>query len=234
MHNGVAQNKENAVLSSAARTGKTGLLNAKSSISLHPSKTAGKSQKIFGSPHPSPISSVLTPSGKKPAKKSLVRPALRSQAQTPSSKVCQHPLSVVQEQAPKTIKRRQGLFFSSRTQVRTDESLKLLEPEYAPPRSASPAFDAKGHFGFDLDISLVPITQLSNSGSLLKELPPLDLEFEKLVDIPVSPPSNRQKSSIPRSSLVPSFDFIACKPQLLVANSLMPSRIPQLKRKRKL
>ncbi|KAJ1883146.1 hypothetical protein H4R99_006082 [Coemansia sp. RSA 1722] len=229
-HNATAQNKENAVLGSVARTGKTGLLNGKSGSALHPSKTTGMSQKTFGSPRPSTI---LTPSSKKATNKTLTRLGLRSQEQPISNKPRQHPLSVVQEQAPKTIKRRQGLF-NTRSQSRIDDSSHLLEPEYVPPRPVSPAFDAEGLFGCDLKVSLVPVTQLSNYGARLRELPPLELNLEALVDIPVSPPAKRRKTSIPTPSLMPGIDFISCKPEPLVANLLMPSRIPQLKRKRHL
>ncbi|KAJ1897596.1 hypothetical protein LPJ81_004509 [Coemansia sp. IMI 209127] len=246
MHN---QNKENAVLGSVARAGKTGLLGGKGGATnnaLHPTKGAGKAPVPFGTPvH----ANTMTPGkkialdGKQPA---TTRPGLRDTgAQTPSMKT---QVATVQRQ-DKTImtikKRRQGLLFTpninkaaSSTVTRSQaqqvpDILELLEPEYAPSaRPASPPLSALDAFGCDLDVALVPMTQLSTSRACARKLPQLDLDLETMLDIPLFMPQPLLgKSSIPRpGSLV--FSQLECRPVQLVAHSLYPSRIPHLKRKR--
>ncbi|KAJ2744161.1 hypothetical protein GGI20_003199 [Coemansia sp. BCRC 34301] len=228
MHsNNVSQHRENAVLGSVARTGKTGLLNSKLAGGGVGGGVGGGTQaskvvgKVFGSPAPS---NTRTPSGKaKDGKLQTVqRTGLRDITQTPSNRRVDP-----EERAPKTIKRIQGLF-GSRTQTTAAQVSEHLEPEYAPPRPASPALNATEEFGCDLDVGLVPLTQLSSAGARLRELPPVDLALEILADI-----STEQLSFfvVPRpKDLVPA--QLACRPQLLVASALYPTRIPQLKRKR--
>ncbi|KAJ2056001.1 hypothetical protein GGI17_006416 [Coemansia sp. S146] len=203
----VSQNKENATLSSVARNGKTGLLNSKPGT-VQTSRMAGK---VFGSPVP-----LNTPRGKQ----LLQRAGLRDITQTPSNRRLGP-----EERAPKTAKRIQGLF-SPRAQ--STETLGLLEPEYAPPRPVSPVFNAAEEFGCDLDIGLMPQTQLSTAGARLRDLPSVDLALEILADISVEQLSF---SMIPRpKDLEPA--QLKCRPQILVASALYPTRIPQLKRKR--
>ncbi|KAJ2819492.1 hypothetical protein FBU31_005513 [Coemansia sp. 'formosensis'] len=206
----VSQNKENAVLGTVARNGKTGLLNSKPGTA----QVSRMASKVFGSPAPL---NTRTPSGKQPM---VQRAGLRDITQTPSNR-----RTGPEERAPKTAKRIQGLFSP---RVQSTGPLGLLEPEYAPPRPASPAFNAEEEFGCDLDISLMPKTQLSTTGARLRDLPPVDLAFEILADINIEQLSF---SMIPRpKNLAPA--QLVCRPQILVASTLYPTRIPQLKRKR--
>ncbi|KAJ2001664.1 hypothetical protein GGI04_001355 [Coemansia thaxteri] len=220
IHNTISQNKENAALSSVTRNGKAGLLGGKVGGGLQPGRMASK---VFGSPA---HLGTRTPGGKALAGKqqTTLRTGLRDITLTPSNR------QVTLERAPKTIKRVHELF-SPRTQVKST-TLQALEPEYAPPRSVSPAFDAMGAFGCDLDISMVPATQYSTSGARLRELPPVDLVLEVLVDINIDQLSFSTSSlKIPRpKELSPA--LLACRPRPLVACALYPTRIPQLKRKR--
>ncbi|KAJ1721636.1 hypothetical protein LPJ53_003857 [Coemansia erecta] len=219
-HSTVAQNKENAVQGSVVRAGKAGLLNVKNAGNAHPSKA-------FGSPLPS-----NTPSGKQPAGKAAQRTGLRNIISTPLAKPPL--LQITNDQPPKTIKRRQGLFKGPQMQQLVIPSPELtLEPEYAPPRPSSPVLDAETLFGCEIDIGLIPKTQSSTYGAQMRELPPLDLDLEALLDIPSTPPKKWKKSAIPRPLLVPSPITIPCKPQLLIAESLNPTRIPKPKLKRK-
>ncbi|KAJ1667864.1 hypothetical protein IW140_001415 [Coemansia sp. RSA 1813] len=256
------QNKENTVLGSVARAGKPGLLGGKGGATnnaLHPTKGTGKATVPFGTPmHPN----TMTP-GKKGAldgKQPATRMGLRdTSAQTPSMKPQQLPqISTVQRQEKATMtikKRRQGLLFTpniskssnafTRSQAKENVKqqepvgiLELLEPEYAPPtRSISPPLSALDEFGCDLDVALVPITQLSTSNMRARQLPQLDLGLEPMLDIPLFTQQPQKyflglgKSNIPRpGSFV--FSQLECKPVPLVAHSLYPSRIPHLKRKR--
>ncbi|KAJ2512079.1 hypothetical protein H4217_007065 [Coemansia sp. RSA 1939] len=255
------QNKENAVLGSVARTGKAGLLDAKgggTNNTLQPGK-GGKgavSDKAaqFGTPaHPNTM-----PPGKQKAldgKQSamVTRKGLRDTlAQTPLTRNTKPTQRSVAQKADKTAmtvkKRRLGLLFASDIQNENKASiessekqqnmeiLQLLEPEYAPSvLSASLSFNALDEFGCDLDVALVPTTQLSTSKAEARKLPELDLGLEPLIEVMSTPrimkPLNFGNSKIPQpGSFV--FSQLECKPVPLVAHSLYPSRIPHLKRKR--
>ncbi|KAJ1731845.1 hypothetical protein LPJ72_003732 [Coemansia sp. Benny D160-2] len=202
------QNKENAVLGSVARTGKAGLLGAKgggTNNTLQPGK-GGKgavSDKAaqFGTPaHPN----TMTP-GKQKAldgKQSamVTRKGLRDTlAQTPLTRNTKPTQRSVAQKADKTAmtvkKRRLGLLFASDIQNENKASiessekqqnmeiLQLLEPEYAPSvLSASSSFNALDEFGCDLDVALVPTTQLSTSKAEARKLPELDLGLEPLIE----------------------------------------------------
>ncbi|KAJ2025344.1 hypothetical protein IWW57_001029 [Coemansia sp. S610] len=208
-NNTVSQNKENAALRSVARHGKTGLLNSKPGTI----QTSRMASKVFGSPAPL---NTRTPSGKQPV---ALRAGLRDVTQTPSNR-----RTGLDECAPKTAKRIQGLFSPH---VRNADA-GLWEPEYAPPRPASLEFNATEEFGCDLDIGLMPKTQLSTAGARLKDLPPVDLALEILADIHVE--------GLSFSMIPPPRDLkpaqLMCQPRILVASALYPTRIPQLKRKR--
>ncbi|KAJ2441127.1 hypothetical protein GGF42_007399 [Coemansia sp. RSA 2424] len=216
--NGVSQNKENAALGSIARAGKTGLLGSK----LAGGGGGMQVNKVFGSPAPL---NTRTPGGKAVDGKqhTVQRVGLRDITQTPSNRRVG-----LEERALKTAKRIQGLF-SPRTQnTAAAQTLLHLEPEYAPPRPASPAFSATEEFGCDLDIGLVPLTQSSTAGARLRALPPVDLALEILADINIDELSF---SMIPRPRALKSVQ-LACRPRPLIASALYPTRIPQLKRKR--
>ncbi|KAJ1964956.1 hypothetical protein GGI12_001081 [Dipsacomyces acuminosporus] len=233
-----AQNKENAVVGSVARAGKVGLANGKGGAGAggHPAKLAGKMP--FGSPSKA---NILTPSNKKT---NMMRERLKDITQTPGAiqrgaAPAPAPVSsrFVEQPAPKTIKRSQGLFsphirMASTVKLQPAENLLLLEPEYAPPRPQTPELDPMEAFGADIDISLVPMTQPSNSGARLTELPSLDLECEELVDIPVSSVAFTSRSHIPQARPLNSTTQLKCRPVPLVAHALHPTRIPRLKRKR--
>ncbi|KAJ2493599.1 hypothetical protein IWW37_000465 [Coemansia sp. RSA 2050] len=207
--NTVSQNKENTALRSVARHGKTGLLSSKPGT-LQTNRVASK---VFGSPAPL---NTRTPNGKQPVAQ---RTGLRDVTQTPSNR-----RTGLEERAPKTVKRIQGLFSP---RVRSADA-GLWEPEYVPPRPALPEFDAAEEFGCDLDISLMPKTQLSTAGARLRDLPPVDLALEILADIHVEELSF---SMIPQPK-DPEPTQLVCQPRILVASALYPTRIPQLKRKR--
>ncbi|KAJ2044964.1 hypothetical protein H4S04_005917 [Coemansia sp. S16] len=197
----VSQNKENAALRSVARNGKTGLLNGKPGT-----VQAGRiSNKVFGSPAP-----LNTPRDK-------LRTGLRDITQTPSNR-----RMGPEERAPKTAKRVQGLL-----SPRVHSTQGLLEPEYAPPRSR-PAFNATEEFGCDLDIGLMPKTQLSTAGARQRDLPEVDLALEILADINVEQLSFSMTTQPKKLEPIQ----LKCRPQTLVASALYPTRIPQLKRKR--
>ncbi|KAJ2546313.1 hypothetical protein EV175_005648 [Coemansia sp. RSA 1933] len=231
------QNKENAVLGSVARTGKTGLLGSVARTD----KTGllgSKAAVTFGTPmHPN----TMTP-GKKGMvdgkQATAVRPGLRDTGvQTPSMKP---QVSVVQKQDKTIKKRRHGLLFTTNTMDTRASArhhgadvLELLEPEYAPPSTnpGSLPLCALDEFGCDLDVALVPMTQLSTSTVRARKLPPLDLDLEAMVEIPLPFTSQPAKSQIPRPGTLVFAQF-QCKPVHLVAHSLYPSRIPHLKRKR--
>ncbi|KAJ1754754.1 hypothetical protein GGF48_002294 [Coemansia sp. RSA 921] len=227
------QNKENAVLGSVSRPGKPGLLGNKDSLAGgHPIKNIS-SPAVFGSP----AANASTPRSKQPDGKQQqkTRFGLRDVTQTPSSTMrSQKPTALQsQTQAPRTIKRRQGLFSPS---VQTKEIVtstqhlsELLEPEYAPPKSVGSRINPIDEFGYDLDISLVPLTQLSTAGARAKTLPMPSLEPEQLIEI--ASPASLQKSHIPSFSSIVMLPM-ACRPALLVAHALHPTRIPRLKRKR--
>ncbi|KAJ2480644.1 hypothetical protein IWW56_002299 [Coemansia sp. RSA 2131] len=138
-----------------------------------------------------------------------------------------------QTQAPRTIKRSQGLFNPSvqtkEIVTNTQRQSELLEPEYAPPKSAGSRIDPTDEFGYDLDISLVPLTQLSTAGARAKTLPMPSLEPEQLIEI--ASPTLLQQSHIPAFSSLIMLPM-SCRPALLVAHALHPTRIPRLKRKR--
>ncbi|KAI9506298.1 hypothetical protein BX070DRAFT_219679 [Coemansia spiralis] len=239
---GHAQNKENAVLGSVARAGKTGLLNGKAGAgSAHPAKMPGKPTASFGT---SSHSNMMTP-GKKPAdgKQQATRIGLRNIAQTPSSARSQVATAQRQDKTTRTIKRRQGLFTPAAQQASTKlhthlkqqqqalDILQLLEPEYVSVRPIPLPFDALEEFGCDLDVSIVPMTQRSIPIERAIKLPLLDLEYEALIEIPSTPPSDFGESKIPRPGSL-GFLQLDCKPMPLIANAFYPSRIPQLKRKR--
>ncbi|KAJ1730439.1 hypothetical protein LPJ61_003011 [Coemansia biformis] len=223
-------NKENAALGTAARPGKAGLLGAKDGAGGGPSGKSAVSD--------SPSLSVLTPRAKAfGTKQQPARTGLREVLQTPSAgtRMAGPAATCAQDQAPKTIKRRQGLFSPSSHMkggiVATQGPAQLLEPEYAPPKPAALEFDAVGAFGFDLDIGLVPLTQLSTAGSRAAVLPAPDLALEELADVATPP------SLVSGLARIPSFDMLAmpllaCTPAPLVATALYPTRIPRLKRKR--
>ncbi|PIA17110.1 hypothetical protein COEREDRAFT_7875 [Coemansia reversa NRRL 1564] len=232
--NTTINNKENAILGSVSRTGKAGLLSTKDSVSN------GISGKIARKPAPfgSPSQNVLTPRTKQPeGKQQKVRTVLREATRTPSAGVhSQKPTATqLQGQLPKTIRRHQGLFSTpapirSRT-ISSEDSVACLEPEYAPPRPKTPIFDAIGEFGWDLDTSLVPMTQLSTSRAYARELPAPDLELEQLVEISDMTYTAQHLSS--QGNLeTPMLPLISCKSTYLVAHALYPTRIPRLKRKR--
>ncbi|KAJ2158835.1 hypothetical protein GGF46_003488 [Coemansia sp. RSA 552] len=233
--NTAVHNKENAVVGSVQRTGKAGLLAGKDALSSEqPVKAVGK-PVIVGSPS----LSTLTPRAKRAdGKQQKTRTGLREIIQTPSAGVrIQKPTPLrPQSQVPMTIKRRPGLFTP---QVRPRPSIaaaqepsELLEPEYAPSKPAtSIRFDPVSEFGCDLDIGLVPRTQSSFFGARARELPAPDLVLEELVgmsDEPASPCD--EPSSLELEVLaIPPLAYAAAP---LVAQSLYPSRIPRLKRKR--
>ncbi|KAJ2095392.1 hypothetical protein IW146_010537 [Coemansia sp. RSA 922] len=127
-----------------------------------------------------------------------------------------------EERAPKTAKRVQGLL-----SPRVHSTQGLLEPEYAPPRSR-PAFNATEEFGCDLDIGLMPKTQLSTAGARQRDLPEVDLALEILADINVEQLSFSMTTQPKKLEPIQ----LKCRPQTLVASALYPTRIPQLKRKR--
>ncbi|KAI8324341.1 hypothetical protein GQ54DRAFT_302668 [Martensiomyces pterosporus] len=236
IHSAISQDKENAAVGSAVRGAKTGLLSGKGGVAPgHPAKLAGKLP--LGQPS---AANILTPSGKH---QQAVRARLRDITQTPTApSTIQRGTAPASNRhgelaAPKTIKRSQGLF-SPRVQstnaikLQPAESFLLLEPEYAPPRPPTPEIDAVEAFGADLDTSLVSTTVYSGAGARLAELPPLDLECEEMCDIPVSDTISTGRSRIPRPKALGGSTQPKCKPVLLVAHSLHPTRIPRLKRKR--
>ncbi|KAJ2803617.1 hypothetical protein H4R20_002820 [Coemansia guatemalensis] len=232
--NTAINNKENAVSGSISRAGKTDLLSSKDGMGNGNSVKMPKKPAPFGSPS----QNVLTPRTKQPdGKQQKARTVLQEATRTPSASVrSQKPAaSRLQGQLPKTIRRHQGLFstpvpMKNRT-ISSEDSTARLEPEYVPSRPKTPLFDAVGEFGCDLDISLVPMTQLSTSRSYARELPAPDLVLEQLVDIPDLSCATEQlpSHSTLDSSVLP---VISCKPTYLVAHTLHPTRIPRLKRKR--
>ncbi|KAJ2891244.1 hypothetical protein IWW38_003706 [Coemansia aciculifera] len=214
----IHNNDENAALGSVARTGKTGLLNSK----LAGGGNGIQASKVFGSPAPT---NTRTPGGKgmDGKQQTLQRAGLRDITQTPSNRRA----AGLEERAPKTVKRIQGLF-SPQTRNMAAQTQLHLEPEYAPPRPASPALNATEEFGCDLDLALVPMTQLSTAGARLRVLPPVDLALEILAEINVDELSF---SMIPQPKRLRPAQ-LACRPRPLIASALYPTRIPQLKRKR--
>ncbi|KAJ2782281.1 hypothetical protein H4R18_002363 [Coemansia javaensis] len=220
------QHDENAVLGSAARPGRAGLLAAKDGVAG--AAVAGKAADV-GSPAPGAATPRVKAFG---AKQQRARGGLREIPQTPSASARPSGPGAarVQDQAPRTIRRRQGLF-SPAVQKRTvaavaaPEPALLLEPEYAPPTAAAPELDAADEFGFDLDLALVPLTQLSTAGLRVAELPPPNLALEELADLSAEPAPPAAPDALP-------IPLLACSTALLVANALHPTRIPQLKRKR--
>ncbi|KAJ2080148.1 hypothetical protein H4R24_003277 [Coemansia sp. RSA 988] len=232
--NTTTTNKENAVLGSISRAGKAGLLGSKDGANNAGSSKMAKKPAPFGSPS----QNVLTPRTKQPdSKQQKARTALREATRTPLASLhSQKPTAFrLQGQMPKTIKRHQGLF-STPIQIRnhtvsSEDTAARLETEYAPPRPKTPLFDAIGEFGCDLDVSLVPTTQLSTSRAYATELPVPDLELEQLVDIP-DPSCAAEQPSSQTTFDTPMFPLISCKSTYLVAHTLHPTRIPRLKRKR--
>ncbi|KAJ1897164.1 hypothetical protein LPJ66_003538 [Kickxella alabastrina] len=228
-----AQNKENAGLGSIARPNKSlGLPHKPTQTTTHPSKTPSRQ-------------TILTPSNKKilGATTKSKAPGLRIAQQTPLNPRPKPMAQVYDQQIPKTVRRLQGLFTPRIQQQHhmrgnfglMESEILMLEPEYVPMRPRTPPwFDALSEVGLDLDVGMVPRTQGSTAGVKLNELPELDLKCELLVDISVTPPLSPVKSGksmIPRPRFTTS-PGILCRPQVLVANSLNPTRIPQLKRKR--
>ncbi|KAJ2773057.1 hypothetical protein IWQ57_001483 [Coemansia nantahalensis] len=218
-------NKENAALMSAARAGKAGLLGTKEGAAgAAPGKAA-----VAGSP----ALNALTPQAKAFGGKPLKAPTgLREVLHTPAAGARTLKPAA---QAPKTIKRRNGLFSPAPRQsasvLVTQEPALLLEPEYAPPKPAEPGFDAVGEFGFDLDIGLVPPTQLAMAGMRQAVLRAPDLSLEELAEVAAEP------ACLPKHHHTPAFDILdvpllVCMPAPLLASALRPTRIPRLKRAR--
>ncbi|KAJ2714919.1 hypothetical protein H4R19_001481 [Coemansia spiralis] len=217
--------KENPAPLSAARSGKAGLLGANDGAA---GGVAGK-PAMAGAQAPG----VLTPRAKAFGGKPHKAPTgLREVLQTPSART---PAPKAAGQAPRTVKRRPGLFSPApqRTAntVATQEPSLLLEPEYAPPKPAAPGLDAASEFGFDLDIGLVPLTQLAMAGLRQAALPAPDLSLEELAEVAATP------SHLPGPQPASAFDaldipLLACTPTPLLARALCPTRIPRLKRAR--
>ncbi|KAJ2322107.1 hypothetical protein IWW52_000304 [Coemansia sp. RSA 2704] len=182
----------------------------------------------------SPSVDVPTPRSKQPAGKQQQKPrfGLREVAQTPVSTMRAQKPSATQtnNQVTRTIKRRPGLFSpstrSNSVLTSTQQAAELLETEYAPSAPADDRFNAVLEFGCDLDVSAVPLTQLSTAGRQARCLNMPSLEPEELINVPVAPSPQAQ-----------TFDNLAmplllCKPVILTADALHPTRIPRLKRKR--